>query len=197
MRASLGRLTTLLIAGLIASGCGVRAQEPQRLWLDEPGIASWNTPGGAIPSAPREDPLNPECRSQARPPQTEEDRQVRERGWDLVGAFQGGWDIVVVYGAADYDGMCRPWQFQHFVFVRGRFAGTLAPEPMDSRTDGALSQVYLQGPAQLIASYVRYQPSDPLCCPSGRTEVTFEIEGDPPVVRPRTASTWSTATATP
>jgi hypothetical protein len=76
----------------------------------------------------------------ARPPQTEEDKRLRDQGWDLVGAFQGGWDILVIRGTAGYDGMCRPRQFQDFVFVRGAFAGTLSPRVMDSRADGALAR---------------------------------------------------------
>jgi hypothetical protein len=45
-------------------------------------------------------------------------------------------------GTAGYDGMCRPRQYQDFVFVGSVFAGTLSPQPMDSRTDGALGRVF-------------------------------------------------------
>lgn len=37
--------------------------------------------------------------------------------------------------------MCRPRQSQDFLFVRGMFAGTLSPQPMDSRTDGVLTSL--------------------------------------------------------
>lgn len=53
--------------------------------------------------------------------------------------------------------MCRPRQYQAFVFVRGVFAGLLSPEMMGSRTDGALSQVFLQGNDRMTAEYVRYR----------------------------------------
>ena len=94
-------------------------------------------------------------------------------------------------GAADYDGMCRPRQYQYFVFARGMFAGTLSPHPMDSRTDGALVRVTIENDRQLQAEFVRYLAADPLCCPSGRTTVVFGIEGDPPVVRALSAQSVS------
>jgi hypothetical protein len=110
------------------------------------------------------------------------------RGWDLVGPFQGGWQVVVIRATANYDGMCRPRQYQDFAFVRGAFAGTLAPSPMESGIDGSLGRVTLQNQTRLIAEYHRYTTSDPLCCPSGTTSVMFEIAPDEPVVRPVAAS---------
>ena len=41
------------------------------------------------------------------------------------------------------DGMCRPLGYQFFLFVGDDFAGTLSPAPMDSRTDGGLSDLQL------------------------------------------------------
>jgi hypothetical protein len=61
--------------------------------------------------------------------------------------------------------MCRPAGFQSFVFVDGTFAGTISPTPMNSRTDGA-GNVLSFGRETLVAFYVRYRPTDPLCCPS-------------------------------
>jgi heat shock protein HslJ len=133
------------------------------------------------------------CRAEARPAQLSEDKQVRNRGWDLIGAFQGGWRTVVIRGAASYDGMCRPSPYQDFVFVRGVFAGTLSPQPMYSRTDGAISRVWLQNATQLTAEYTRYAAGDALCCPSRTTSVTFEIAGDRPAVRPVLATSNTTA----
>lgn len=97
--------------------------------------------------------------------------------------------MVVIRGAAGYDGMCRPRQYQDFVFVRGKFAGTLSPQPMDSRSDGAIDRVSIQGGKALTAQYVRYAASDALCCPSRTTSVTFEVATGTPVVRPVSAST--------
>ena len=193
MRATFKGPALLILGMLVTCGAVAHSQRAAASWLDEPAIASWNQAGQAIPAAPQaKDPVNPRCRELARPPQSDEDRQVRDRGWDLVGAFQGGWQVILVRGTASYDGMCRPMQYQDFVFVRGGFAGTLAPKPMDSRTDGALGRVSLQSPRQLIAEYLRYEKSDALCCPSRISRVTFEVTGDPPVVRATSAETSPT-----
>jgi hypothetical protein len=74
--------------------------------------------------------------------------------------------------------MCRPRQYQAFVFVRGAFAGTLSPRPMDSRSDGAIGHFFLQNSTALVAEYERYTSTDPLCCPSSRSTVVFQITKD-------------------
>ncbi len=191
---ALVRLSFLVIA-MGATGAAFltetgRSQVKVASWLDEAKPASWNAAGLAIPAAPRiQGNTDPRCREGARPPQLDEDKRLRDQGWDLVGAYQGGWQILVIRGTAGYDGMCRPLQYQDFVFVRGVFAGTLSPQAMDSRTDGALGRVFLQGSSRLTAEYDRYAASDPLCCPSRRTSVVFDIASAPPVLRPVSAST--------
>jgi len=95
----------------------------------------------------------------------------------------------VIRGTAGYDGMCRPLQYQDFVFVRGAFTGTLSPQAMDSRTDGALTRVFLRSKSRLTAEYERYAASDPLCCPSKITTVDFDVAGEPPVPKVVSAST--------
>lgn len=184
-------LTTAVAAAIVIGHAGIiSAQAKAATWLDESKPASWNKAGGPIPKAPAlEGTADPRCREQARPVQLDEDRRLREQGWDLVGAYQGGWQMLVIRGAAGYDGMCRPLQYQDFVFVRGTFAGTLSPRPMDSRADGSLSRVWLQGPNRLMAEYERYGATDPLCCPTGTTAVVFEITGDPPAAQPVSTST--------
>jgi hypothetical protein len=179
---------TLVMLGSVPAIGG--SQAPAASWLGEAKPASWNKPGTSIPAAPKlEEAVDPRCKAMVRPPQSDEDERVRDRGWELIGAFQGGWQIVVVRGTAGYDGMCRPRQYQDFVFVRGAFAGTLSPRAMDSRTDGAIRRVFLQGPGRVIAEYDRYSAKDPLCCPSGTTTVTFDIMPDGPFVSPVSAST--------
>jgi heat shock protein HslJ len=174
----------------------VAAAQGQATWLDSPKPLAWNRPAQAIPPAPNQQgTVGDRCRASARPVQLAEDKRVRGRGWDLIGAFQGGWQTVVIRGAAGYDGMCRPSPYQDFVFVRGVFAGTLSPQPMYSRTDGAISQVWLQNGTQLTAEYVRYAANDPLCCPTRLTSVVFDVAGDKPVVRPVSASTSNTTAA--
>jgi len=158
-------------------------------WLDQAKPTAWSTTGPAIPGAPKvQGAADPRCREAARPPQLDEDKRVREQGWDLVGAFQGGWEMLVIRGTAGYDGMCRPRQYQDFVFVRGAFAGTLSPQPMDSRTDGALQRVTLQNAARLTVEYSRYAAKDAMCCPSRTTRVDFDIATDG-VLRPVSAAT--------
>jgi len=180
-------LTILLLASQPAIG---GPQMKVAAWLDETKPASWNMPGLPVPVAPRVQPTgDARCRELARPPELDEDKRVRGQGWDLVGGYLGGWRVLVIRGTAGYDGMCRPRGYQDFVFVRGVLAGTLSPQAMDSRTDGALGRVFLQSDRRLIAEYARYATTDPLCCPSGTTSVTFEIETDPVTVRPVSTST--------
>ena len=189
MMSRLMRCTSLAIALLVSHPASGWSQGNARSWLDDPKPTSWNTPGAPIPAAPKaQGTADPRCRDAARPAQLDEDKRLRDRGWDLAGAYQGGWQMLVIRGAAGYDGMCRPLQYQDFVFVHGVFAGTLSPQPMDSRTDRALSRVFLRS-SQVIAEYDRYAVSDPLCCPSRSTSVVFEITSDAPVLRPVSTST--------
>ncbi len=74
------------------------------------------------------------------------------------------------------DGMCRPLGYQGFVFVGEQFAGTLSPQPMNSRTDGDMARIFLTSPSRLWVEYKRYDNDDPLCCPSEMNQVWFNIE---------------------
>ena len=158
----------------------------QASWLDA-DLASWNTPGMAIPAAPviAGNP-DPRCAERERPAETVEDAALVAQGWRLFLPYQRGWDVTLVSGLAAYDGMCRPFGYQFFVFVDGVYAGTIAPAPMDSRTDGAASDVNLWFKDQLGAEFLRYTADDPLCCPSRTTSVEYTIATmvDGPVVNP-------------
>ena len=197
MRSAAARVTVVVVATLIGHPTIGIAQGGPATWLDDPKPFGWN--GDAFERTPRlaltiPGAVDARCRESARPAQLAEDKEVHDRGWDLVGPYQGGWGVVVIRGAAGYDGMCRPRQYQDFVFVRGVFAGTLSPRLMDSRADGALAQVSLQSATRLTAQYLRYAATDPLCCPSKTTTVIFEIATFPaqstqPVVRPVSTST--------
>ncbi|HEX7051130.1 MAG TPA: LppP/LprE family lipoprotein [Longimicrobiales bacterium] len=179
------------ITGLLA--CLPTPASAQGAWLDEPAPATWNTPGMSVPAAPEPEDgaMDARCREQARAPTSAEERAVAGQGWDLVGPRHGDGGVVVLTGTAGYDGMCRWWEYQAFVFVNGAFAGTLSPRPMNSRTDGALHHVSVQSSRNLTARYTRYTEADPLCCPSRTTTVQFEVETTPggPVVRPISTST--------
>jgi heat shock protein HslJ len=191
------RIVFLTIAISVCHPAIGRPQEKIGSWMDASAPAPWNTRGVSIPVAPKmQGTIDARCKEQARPAQSAEDKRVQDHGWDLIGAFHGGWEMIVIRGAASYDGMCRPRQYQDFVFVRGGFAGTLSPQPMDSRTDGALGRVTLQSNGRVTAEYDRYAESDPLCCPSRTTAVVFDVANDGPVVRPVSSTTQTRGGAT-
>ena len=147
-------------------------------WLDAP-LAPWNIAGGAIPSAPHgsEYVLDEEhCAAARRPVETPEDAAVVASGWTLSGTYESGWGIRLVTGRAADGGMCRPEDYQVFIFVEGRFAGTVSPEPMPSRRTGALLEVTFWNGDELLASFARYAPADALCCPSSRTSVQYRVD---------------------
>jgi hypothetical protein len=159
----------LLLALLL--GAGLRPAAPataaEQSWLDTP-LTNWNAAGRPLPTAPRPDGgrRDPQCASREREPATAEDQQVVAAGWGLYNTYQAGWGVTIVSGTSGYDGMCRPMGYQVFVFMRGQYAGTIAPLPMASRADGALSDVRYFGGDELTATFVRYADDDPLCCPS-------------------------------
>ena len=193
MRLSAATAALALAGTALALSTPLCSQQAAVSWLDASHLEPWNNAGVSIPLAPQgEKNLDPRCRTLARSAESEEDRQLRARGWDLFGPSSTGGQIRVIGGTADYDGMCRPRRFQYFAFVRGTFAGTLSPRTMDSRTDGALGRVHLESDHKLTVEYNRYSSADPLCCPSRTTTVAFDIEMEPPVVRPVSASTVST-----
>jgi hypothetical protein len=98
MRTAFMRMTALSVA-ILARQTTASAQVKGASWLDEPKPASWNKPGIAIPAAPKiQAAVDPRCRDAARPPQLDEEKRVRDQGWDLVGAYHGGWQIVVIRG---------------------------------------------------------------------------------------------------
>jgi hypothetical protein len=174
---------------LLFPAAGGAQTTPQASWLDQPP-RPWNTPGAAVPSAPRPDqPFQEMCRTQERAPAGRDEQQLAAAGWMLEQYWptQQRGDEVVVTATSSYDGMCRPLAYNGFVFAGGRYAGTISPTNMDSRTDGALAQ----GPAFLTdgrigATFMRYAPTDPLCCPSrGNTGVVYAVQttsGGPAVV---------------
>lgn len=184
-------LAALSAALLLPGAAQVAAQDATPVataatasWLDST-TGNWNTPGMAIPAAPDfEDYSNLNCGDQERPAETPQDQALVDAGWHLFLAYQQGWGVTLVSGLSGYDGMCRPIGFQDFVFVDGEFAGTLSPEPMASRSDGAADSANLWSADKISAQYRRYAPDDALCCPSGGNYVEFTITrgADGPVV---------------
>ena len=168
-------------------------------WLDKP-LANWNVPGAALPKAPATSATggNDGHESPAQLAKrcdlpvglsTPEARAIADAGWVPYLHFdqklQQG-DVTILDGMAGADGMCRPMDFHVFVFVGGRFAGTLSPTPMSSRADGTASVVRLPQPNTITAEFQRYTSTDALCCPSSRVAVSYTIDrtGKAPVVTP-------------
>lgn len=148
-------------------------------WLDAQPVAAWNQQGAAVPKPTKIDgePLaSGRCASEVRPPEGPADTAVTTAGWTLVGPLQIFGDTSIVIGAVAADGMCRPLGYQAFLFVRGRFAGTLSPHPMNSRTDGMMNTVLLVSRDRVTATFARYEKDDPLCCPSRTTAVAYSVK---------------------
>lgn len=150
----------------------------QTSWLDRP-LRNWNTSGN-VPNAPRavgEDPSRSNCRTTVRTPDSIADRAVTRAGWSLFGAAQVYGAVTLINAMASVDGMCRPMQYNTFIFVRNRFAGTLSPDAMDSRTDGALTDADLNDESSIMATFARYASRDALCCPSQTSTVSYRVSG--------------------
>ncbi|MPZ19178.1 MAG: LppP/LprE family lipoprotein [Luteitalea sp.] len=157
-------------------------------WLDRP-VRNWNRPGAALPKPTKgeyEPTIDEQCKDSLRKGDGPEDTQVTQAGWSLFGSRQTYNDVTLVSGMSGADGMCRPFGYQVFIFVGGQFAGTIAPEPMASRMDGDAGPVSLFSDETLSVEFSRYKDTDPLCCPSGRTSVSYRIdrEGAHPVLAP-------------
>lgn len=174
-----GAVAATLVAALALAGCASGPSARGGGWLDRP-LTSWNRAGGPVPPAPaptaQQADNRERCRSGIRAPASPPDRAVSAAGWWLVGPPQVFGEATVLVGAADWDGMCRPWSYQAFVFAGERFAGTLSPTLMDSRTDGAFQAVRLASPFHLTGDFVRYTAQDPLCCPSRVSEVAYKVD---------------------
>jgi len=175
-RLVLGVACGVLLA-LGAAGAGA-ASDPGA-WLDA-APAGWNAAGAALPTAPPAPSIGPlPCARDERAAAGPEEAQLAAAGWKLESYWptQRAGDAALVTALAGYDGMCRPWQFDGFVFVGDRFVGTLAPAPMSSREDGVLvGTPRLSADGAVEAEFTRYAPTDPLCCPSrGRTRVDYAV----------------------
>lgn len=170
-----------LALGALATGAV--AQTAKSRWLDAQPVANWNKPG-AIPRGPTAaaaDIRDCERRGAEENPKsaaTPETRQVTAAGWLGAAVEKRAGDTVYVFARNGVDGMCRPMDYQIFVFVAGRFAGTIAPRPMDSREDGSgyLDKVEAR---RFTVNFTRYRKDDALCCPSRTSTVTYEIRAVP------------------
>ena len=103
----------------------------------------------------------------------------------LYGPVRSHGETRIMMALAGFDGMCRPLGFQAFVYWEGKYAGTLSPVPMNSRTDGSLTDIRLTSAANISADFARYSESDALCCPSRISSVLYNLKlDDMPTVTP-------------
>jgi hypothetical protein len=127
----------------------------------------------------RREGFNPKCDLFGRMPGTRAERLLWDNGWRLSGPSDSrstaGLEIEIAYAYRSFDGMCRPEQFQAFVFVNENPMGTLSPDLMNSRGDDALTKVEIMGGGEIRAEYARYDAGDPRCCPSRRSVARFSI----------------------
>ncbi len=103
------------------------------------------------------------------------DKAVVKAGWKLYGSVQSYGNTAVFLAMSGADGMCRPMGYQAFVYAGGKYAGTLSPAPMNSRTDASLADFQLVSASAIEAEFSRYVDSGALCCPSRTNTVTYQI----------------------
>ncbi len=178
---SLGVMTSVVMLG-VSFPDFAQAQSnntPPQSWLDQP-LQNWNRPNGNLPQLPSPQPPSniSQCVSQIRQPGLESEKALVAKGWKLFGPLQTYDSTQLFLATSGFDGMCRPLGFQAFVYVEGRYAGTLSPVLMDSRSDGVLYSPMLNNAREITVEYARYRDTDALCCPSGKSFVTFQIRAD-------------------
>jgi LppP/LprE lipoprotein len=178
-----------MVRWLIVIVMAVQSAAAQAGWLDRP-LASWNQSVARIPAAPKgSEPLSTldrRCGSSALASSTTAEA-IRKAGWvpflhlDRVIAQDG---IEVLGGMSAASPGCEATVFNLFVFVAGRYAGTVAPVAMTQRQDGAAGAVRLTGAETLTTEFARYTPTDSECCPSSRVRVSYRIDraGDRPML---------------
>ena len=178
------------IISLALTPCSLVAQA-SGTWLDK-SLTGWNQPG-AIAAAPpssgeSREALARRCASSSLRGSPAADA-LSKAGWvpfrhlDREVARE---DIEVIGGMSAAGPGCEARLYNLFVFVGGRFAGTLSPVAMTPDRDGEVGAVRITSAVAMTAEFGRYLPGDPECCPSSRVRVTFRIErrGARPVVEP-------------
>jgi hypothetical protein len=155
-------------------------QAPSSSWLDR-ALANWNRAGQSVTTAPPSSESSAAIVSRCKltpPASTRAEQAVQAAGWIPFWNFDQQLvrdDVEIVGGMSAADGMCRPMSYNLFVFVSGRFAGTLSPAPMNSRSDSSSGVVRVQPPT-VTADFSRYTSTDPLCCPSSRVTLRYRVD---------------------
>jgi len=175
----------LMASVLVLAAASTPAQVPEESWLDRP-LSNWNIPGRAVPRAVPNGEAVSEIVKRCSMPilgETAGERALADAGWLPFHVFdrqmlQG--DVEIIGGMAGADGMCRPADFNVYVFVNGSLAGRLSPAEMTSRNDASVGAVRLAGDGTIAAEFSRYGTDDPLCCPSKRFTVRYRVDRTPP-----------------
>lgn len=178
-------LALTLVATLAAS-----APLAQSSWLGAPDDApesgpysgpAWNRAGAAVPEPPASKEARDALARRCAPfvaRGAAVDAVLEKAGWmpflHLDRRFTRD-DIEVAAGTAAAGQTCEPTAFNLFVFVGGRFAGTLSPVPMSPARDGAAGAIRLTGAGTITAEFARYRPTDAACCPSSVVRVTYRL----------------------
>jgi hypothetical protein len=180
-----------MVAASWAIHSAAQAPPSPSAWLDRP-LENWNTAGAALPNAGLDRPVRDQVLKRCQLSllmSTVAERALTSAGWISYLNFDQRLvqdDLEILDGMTGADGMCRPTGYNVFVFWRGRFAGTLSPEAMTSRSDASSGAVRIVGADTLSAEFARYTDKDALCCPSSRVTVRYRIDrsGPQPVVVP-------------
>lgn len=170
-------ISSFLILNWILFPSSVMSQpEKGGNWLEEKN--NWNQVNASIPKPPNMEGGNnlEYCNHTVRQGVLPEDRLIEKAGWVLTDAAHIYGKTTIITGMVDADGMCRPLNYQVFVFSEGKFIGTLSPIPMDSRTDGSLINFNLYRDGYIDASFNRYSPEDALCCATGKSRLFYQVE---------------------
>jgi hypothetical protein len=168
------RIASILILWVFLFG-QQRTNEPGS-WLDS--VREWQFSAAELRRGQSQNP-NPQCDTASREPQGAAERLLVGEGWKLAAASVSRRDraslIEVVQGFRQYDGMCRPLNFQAFVFINDRPIGTLSPRLMNSREDGAMNRVSISDSGEITANFLRYRATDALCCPSRESLAVYSV----------------------
>lgn len=160
-------------------------------WLDR-SLLNWNTPGGTVPRAPAgnepRDALLKRCGLTLRQT-TVNERNLAAAGWIPFLLFDRQVvrdDVEVVHGMSGADEHCQPVGFNAFVFVAGRFAGTVSPDLMTAGHDGTVGPIRMIPPDIATVDFARYAPTNSECCPSSHVTVRYRIDrtGSQPLLVP-------------
>jgi hypothetical protein len=160
--------------------------QPKPIWLDQP-LGNWNKPGGLIARGQPSEKIDPKC--PVIKPSTPAERTVFDAGLIPFLNFDQRLvrdDVEIVGGMRGADEMCAPVNYNLFVFVGGRLAGTLSPNAMTSRTDASSGAVRILAADTISAEFARYSAKDSACCPSARMTVRYRLDrsGTSPLVVP-------------